>query len=379
MSTSAGKTIKDYKSQVPLKGQQDNLPVDQLLLDTENPRLSSGQGGTTQDELMRILWGEMAVVEVALSIAANGFFPEEPLLVIPADKKTAKDKYIVVEGNRRLAAIRLLREPHLRDKFKATDLPTIDATRRASLDQIPVSIYPNRQSLWMYCGFRHIHGVKPWDAYSKSKYIATIHEDYAVSLSEIADRIGDRHSTVKRLYRGYTVLKQAEAKAAFNIDDRIRNKFYFSHLYTALDQPEFQKFLGIDTDSSMKSNPVPKSRLTELGELMTWLYGKKSAGLEPVVRTQFPDLNNLRMVIGKPASLSALRSGFPLDRSLEIAIGDQRRFREALTRAKEELQQAAGSVITGYKGEEDLYGMNNDVQLLSSKIRNEMDSKRGLS
>ena len=32
---------------------------------------------------------------------------------------------------------------------------------------------------------------------------------HEVPLATIADRIGDRHSTVARLYRGYTVLKQA--------------------------------------------------------------------------------------------------------------------------------------------------------------------------
>lgn len=359
---------------VLIEGERTEKSVEELLLDTENPRLSSGEGGETQDELLKILWSEMAVIEVALSIAANGFFPEEPLLVIPSDKKG--HKYIVIEGNRRFAAVLLLREQNLRNKFKATDLPKLGAAARAKLDKIPVSIYPNRKSLWTYCGFRHIHGVKPWDAFSKSRYIATVHEEYDVPLAEIAERIGDRHSTVKRLYRGYTVLKQAEDKASFDVEDRVKSKFYFSHLYTAIDQPEFQKFLGIAPKDSVKSNPVPTSKLEALAELMKWLYGKKSEKLEPVVRTQFPDLNTLRVVISKASSLSALRSGYPLERCLEIAIGDKRRFREALTSAKEDLQQAAGSVITGYKGEDDLYEINNDIHLLSSKIRKEMDSKR---
>ena len=103
---------------------------------------------------------------------------------------------------------------------------------------------------------------------------------------------------------------------------------------------------------------------------------KKSQDVEPVVRTQNPDLNTLREVIGKASALAALRSGYSLERCLEIAIGDRRRFREALTRAKEEMQQAAGSVITGYKGEDDLYELNSDIHLLSTKIRKEMESKR---
>lgn len=364
----------------PAIGKPDNIPVDQLLLDFENPRLTSAADGPmSQDDLVRVLWNEMAVDEVAFSIAANGFFPEEPLLVIPAANgkhKEHKGKYIIIEGNRRFAGVRLLREPRLRDKVKASDLPTVSQERLSTLAKIPVSIYPDRESLWSYCGFRHINGIKPWDAFSKAKYVADVHENYDISLDRIASTIGDRHATVVRLYRGYKILEQAESKANFDREDRVRNRFYFSHLYTATDQPEFQKFLGIDSATSLKPNPVPKSKLSQLKELMHWLYGKKSAQIEPVVRTQNPDLNLLREVISKPASLAALRSGYSLEKCYEIRIGDKRRFRDAITSAKEELQQAKATVTTGYVGEEDLYETIKDIMLYAETIKDEMESKR---
>ena len=351
-----------------------DAPVDQLVLDAENPRLASGAGGETPEDLLRVLWTEMAVDEVAFSIAANGFFREEPLLVIPADK--VKGKYIVVEGNRRLAAVLLLRDAKLREKLKVTGLPAIDSKRRVDLNTIPVFRYPDRESLWTFCGFRHINGAKPWDAFSKARYVATVHEQYNQSLDEIARKIGDRHTTVKRLYRGYKVLEQAEGKAGFSKEDLFRNRFYFSHLYTAVDQTEFQKFLGIDAEKSLKPNPVPQSKLPELKELMIFLYGQRSTGKEPLVRTQNPDLNILREVIGKPAALSAIRSGLSLERAYEIGTGDKRRFRDSLTRAKEELQQAKGTVTKGYSGEDDLYETIADIELYASKIKEEMEDQR---
>ncbi len=206
-----------------------DAPVEQLLLDADNPRLASGAGGDTQEDLLKVLWTEMAVDEVAFSIAANGFFREEPLLVIPGDGvKGGRGKFIVVEGNRRLAAVLLLRDAQLRKKLKVTELPTITPERHTELNTVPVFRYPNRQSLWTFCGFRHINGAKPWDAFSKAQYVATVHEQYNVPLDEIARKIGDRHATVKRLYRGYKVLEQAEQKAGFSKEDRVRNKFYFS-------------------------------------------------------------------------------------------------------------------------------------------------------
>ena len=59
--------------------------------------------GNSQRDLVRILWTEMAVDEVVLSIAENGFFRSEPLFVIPAQQDSSgKPRYIVIEGTRGL-------------------------------------------------------------------------------------------------------------------------------------------------------------------------------------------------------------------------------------------------------------------------------------
>ena len=349
--------------------------VDRLLLDATNPRFASADI-ETQEDLVRVLWNEFAVDEVALSIAANGFFPEEPLFVVPQNSHDENGLYVVVEGNRRLAAVLLLRDANLRQKVKATNLPEISQEDIAKLDALPVSKYSNRGELWQYVGFRHINGPQPWDSFSKAMYVALVHDEHGVDLDEIANSIGDRHATVKRLYRGYKILQQAESMAGFKREDRIANKFFFSHLYTAVDQPEFQKFLGVEAEKSLRANPVPKSRLGELRELMIWFYGSKAEKKLPLVQHQNPDLNILREVISEPRGLAALRAGYPLQRSHEISIGDERRFRNALVRAKEELQIADGTVTTGYAGEEDSYLLIQDIVTIVQSLTDRMNSKR---
>jgi hypothetical protein len=348
--------------------------VDQLLLDPDNPRLASADVGNDQKELVKFMWEEMAVDELALSIAANGFFHEEPLLVIPADKPKKdgdEQKYIVVEGNRRLCAVMLLRDPKLREFVKATDLPKLPAEKVAALKELPVSIYGNREDLWEYFGFRHINGPKSWDAEPKAKYVATVHEKYKVPLPEIARKIGDQHSYVKRIYRGYVLLEQAE-KAGFNREDRKANRFNFSHLYTAADQQQFQKFLGIESEGSLKRDPVPKSKLDDLKQLMVWLYGSKSEDKAPIIRTQNPDLNYLRQVMSNKTGLAALRSGLPLDRALQLSKGDEQVFREALLKGKVSLQEAKSVVTTGYKGDEEDDALIRDVRKIMESIESEM-------
>jgi hypothetical protein len=354
-----------------------DLPVSQLQLDVENPRLAWRLDGDSQDSLAKILWTEMAVDEVAWSIAENGFFRSEPLFVIisnPEEIDPTKRIYTVIEGNRRLTAVLLLTNEKLKKKVGATDLPIIKDDIRTGLRTLPAIIYESRESLWTTIGFRHINGIKPWDSFSKAKYIAEVHENIGVPLQEIAQRIGDRNVTVARLYRGYKVLEQAESEGVFNREDRARNRFYFSHLYTALDYAEFQSFLGLDVKTSLMSNPVPQSRLRELEELMLWLYGKKSAGINPLIQTQNPDLNLLRRVVTKPDALSVLRRTNRLERAYEVAIGDKARFRDALFNAKSELQNAKAAVSTGFVGEEDLYDVISDITVYAGTIRSEMET-----
>lgn len=355
-----------------------DIPVSQLRLDTDNPRLAWRADGDSQDELVKLLWKEMAVDEVAWSIAENGFFRSEPLFVIianPQETDPAKQVFTVAEGNRRFAAVLLLRDEKLRKRVRAVELPTLDPLSHSSLNALPAIIYESKEELWTTIGFRHINGIKPWDSFSKAKYVAEVHETYGIPLEDIAQRIGDRNVTVKRLYRGYKVLEQAESQGVFNRSDRARNRFYFSHLYTALDYPEFQEYLGIKPEESLKPNPVPDANLGQLEELMIWLYGMKSASIEPVVRTQNPDLNTLRRVIAKPDALSVLRRTNRLEVALDVAVGDEQRFWSALTNAKVELQSAKATVTTGYSGNLDLYEIMVDIVKLSETIEREMDTK----
>lgn len=354
------------------------MDVQRLLLDPENPRLSSIGEKQTQEGLVQVLWDEMAVSEVALSIAANGYFEEEPLFVVPKlprEKDPAKQQFIVVEGNRRLAAVKLLCDSELRRVIKATDLPEISSKQRKDLAQLPVSEYPNKESLWEFFGFRHVNGPKEWDSFSKASYIANVRREYKISLDEIARKIGDQHSTVVRIYRGYVLLEQAEKMTEFKREDRIANRFYFSHLYTAADQNEFQAFLGIDPERSLKDSPVPKAHLPQLAELMIWLFGSKSDSKSPVVEKQNPHLKYLRRVLGNRQALYALRSGISLQRAYEISLGDDRRFQEALVRAKDALQEAKATVTTGYKGEKDMLHVMDGLLDLAKSIADEMHKK----
>ncbi|WP_400193794.1 ParB N-terminal domain-containing protein [Hymenobacter sp. B81] len=350
------------------------LPTKQLQLDTNNPRLAWRDGGNNPIDLAKVMWSEMAVDEVALSIAKNGFFHSEPLFVI-IDESTKKGerKYIVIEGNRRLTAVQLLLNSELRKQIRATDLPIISREREEELQNLPCVIYPNKKELWATLGFKHINGSKPWDSFSKAKFISEVKEEYHNSLEEIAETIGDRHKTVARLYRGYAVLQQAEKEGIFSTEDRAKSHFSFSHLYTALDQPDFQKFLGIENKEISIKDPVPKNHIDNLQELMIWLFGKKSENIQPIIRSQNPDLNLLREIISKEDGIEALRNGYTLDDAHDVAIGDKKRFLSYLSSISIDLRKMKGTVSTGYDGSIEYLKSAKDCEKIISSIIKEMD------
>ena len=91
---------------------------------------------TDQAELTRRLWVEIAVDELVYSIAYNSYYKTEPLLVVQnSEGQTGPDleKMVVIEGNRRLAALKILVDDHLRETLKITSAPTITEAAKAQL------------------------------------------------------------------------------------------------------------------------------------------------------------------------------------------------------------------------------------------------------
>ena len=195
--------------------------------------------------------------------------------------------------------------------------------------------------------------TQPWQSYAKAQYVAWVHNELGEELDEIARRIGDRHTTVRRLYRGLMVLRQAEESGRFDLDDRWKKHFSFSHLYTGLDYQNIQEMLGIDNERSFRPEPVPAARLEALGDLCLWLYGRKSTDTRPLVQSQNPDLRRLDSAIGSDAGLIALRRGLPLDVVIDISTGDEELFKGHLQEARHRLQEARGKQLTGDAGDGD--------------------------
>lgn len=347
------------------------IPYADLLLDPRNPRLAGhvldlGE----QDAILHWLWREKAVDEIVSSMLASGYWEHEELFAT----KEEEDHLVVVEGNRRLAAVKLILEPALRERLKIQGIAEPRPDIRKTMTTLPV-IVKSRADIWDYIGFKHVHGAQAWDSIAKAEYVFRVHTEMRIGLERIAETIGDKHDTVTRLYRSYLVLDQAKRDTGFAPDDAQQVRFPFSHLWTALGYQNVQRFLGVDNESLLQRSPVPKERTENLRLLMLWLFGSRREEMQPLVQRQNPDLRTLATALGSEKSLALIKRGLPLSTAYEAAVGDRALFAESLVGAEESLRQASRFVATGYTGSKELLSTADNILLLAKHLQRTMSEQ----
>ncbi len=304
---------------------------------------------TSERRIIQILWDVMGVEEIVLSIRASGFFGHEPLIAVKEGGKN-----IVIEGNRRLAAVKCILDPDIADYIGINkNSLLISEEYKETLKELPVIFVDERQDAWKFIGFKHINGPAKWGSYAKAQYISQIKNEYNIPLSEIASQIGDTHRTVEKLYQGLQVIEEAEVLKVFDRSDIAAGRLYFSHLYTGLTYEGFKEYIGITGVSEEVKSPVPLEKKDQLGELLTWIYGSKKNKISPVIQSQNPDLRRLEAVLRNREATVALRDGIPLYQAYEISQPKDETFEQSLLEAKRALQRAQSYQTEGFDGKDE--------------------------
>ena len=359
------------------------VSVDMLRLDTGNPRLIDGDA-VTDEAIIARLYRAAELDELLQSITANGYMDIEPLVVM---REPENGKLIVLEGNRRLAALRLLRDPDLARRIESSEelritVPAFDASLRSTLDE--VSVYPvaNREKARSFIGFKHINGPAKWDAYAKARFAAHWYEtgrSEGVGLDEIARAIGDKNDTIKRMVSAIYVLEQAKKEGRFDIEDRYSKRLNFSHLYTALSRSPYMKYLGLEaawTRHDPEPDQIPSDRLDELQKVLFWIYGSKTDDVPPVVQSQNPDIKRLGEVLADAEGRLVLETTGDLNQASASTEPVDKQFTASLIRARYHIREAAAS-LRAYDGlDQSLLNIAGDVKESAETVYERMLQKR---
>src|SRR5258706_2795848 len=140
----------------------EHIETAKIQFDPKNPRLG-GASVTNQPKLQAILMEEPHFAkELVGSIVENGFIEYEPLVVRQVD-----EHYVVIEGNRRLAAV----------KHIIGNADLYPAAIVKQLREVPVLIFHQKadsshlKEIRTYLGVRHLQGYREWTAESKAIFL----------------------------------------------------------------------------------------------------------------------------------------------------------------------------------------------------------------
>lgn len=327
--------------------------LDTLLLDPENPRLPESVA-RDQKSMLDYIAETTAIEELMDAIAENDFFPGEPIIVVPS--ATGAGKFVVVEGNRRLTAVKLLRDPTHCSRPGAR-MREIAQKAKHRPDKLPFIARPNRSDVLPYLGFRHITGIKQWEPLAKARYIEQLfdltdhHAEPKARYGHVASAIGSRRDHIKRNLDAlavFKVIKEAEFYGVEGLDD---SSLKFSVLSTALADERIGGFTGVAKNNqeggSEPTDPIVDLIVLcrkEIEELIRWLFEKDAKG-----KTRVGESRNLRLLsaaVGNPRALAALRAGSPLKIAYQMTSDMTRDFVELLYQAEAALTEAASMVAT---------------------------------
>lgn len=339
---------------VPVVGEIQYLPVSKLDLDVNNPRFQVEEHEKTQVGLANKLIMGYDVLTVAESMARNGFFANEPLVAIVDLEDSSK--YIVIEGNRRLTALKALCDSTFRQELFEPDTWTKlskDSPMQGDV-KVPVTVVSDRSKINPILGYRHISGINGWMPLAQARFIARMIDDEKATFEETADSVGKSRAEVIKMYRDQAVVKQA-ADAGFDIG-KIESSF--SLVTLAMGSPALRTFVSAPLGGEIKvgADPIPSQKLPELKEMFGWLFG---AGDTPPVIKDSREISKLGKVIQKPVGLEVLRTTCNLAEA-KAAVDDE--GMDPLARIRTRLRTSVNAAVSA---SEDVTEYSSDEQVIA--------------
>lgn len=345
-----------------------------LQFDPENPRFYRLNDASSVDAVVEEMLDDESVQDLMLSIGSKGYFPGEPLLVTKGDDGT----FVVIEGNRRLAATKLL-NGQLQPPARRTSLVTQlrDGAVVTPPIDLPCLIYPDRKDVLRYLGYRHITGVKQWDSLSKAKYLLQLkeafhsHLDKPAQLKALADDIGSRSDYVAQLLTALQLYTTAsETKPPFFGLPVRPDDVEFSYVTTALNYRNIVDWLGLESKGDYE---MPQLKADELKKAFGWMFAKDQLGR--TVLGESRRLSMLAEVVRSPTAVAKLEQTANLDEAYLYTEGPQAALTAALEQALERIRVVWEMIGSSQGFQKDQLQLSEQLAERARDVRNIIRSK----
>ena len=317
-----------------------------LFLDPSNPRLGSifRDRSPTQREVYEQM-RDWSLEELATSFLEAGFWAHEAVLCCEEEIEGHR-QLLVVEGNRRVATLRRLKEAYegIDRSRRWLELVRESPPQKGLFSRVPFIRIASRTEVASFLGYRHVTGIKEWAPPEKADFIYRLIKDYEFSYRDVMRRIGSKTPAVERNYVAYCILLQMEETEDLDVTV-VKNRF--SVLFLSLRSQKVRRFLGVDDKFGVAPRevypPVPEGNIANLKRFALWLFGDQHT---PPVVNDSRDINRFAAVLESDKGVQYLRSVTrpSLEKALVIAGVSSDEVYELVVTATYNLEEALSSI-----------------------------------
>ncbi|TVT33077.1 hypothetical protein [Marinobacter vinifirmus] len=363
------------------------VDIDDLLLDPRNPRLPESIE-RTEREILGYMASQTSIEDLVSAIAQNDYFAGEPVIAVPHPASSEQEgsddsqKYVVVEGNRRLTAVKILQDIDIIEHPGLRLREIYDnAIHRPS--SIPVIVRASREAVIPYLGYRHITGVKEWEPLAKARYIYDLFILSNESDSPedryrfVAKQIGSRYDHIKRNLDALAAYRVIEENGYFGIRGLSESSIKFGVLMTAINDSNIGRYVGVceedDHGDFYPVHPIINHKVINvrnLHQLCRWIYEKKENGKSVLGESR--NIRQLSHVLKNEKATKILIDGASLEYAHRQTEGVTEDLKQSLYEAEALISQAA-SVVAHVRYEDELLelarSMRENIKLIGNTLK----------
>lgn len=245
-----------------LRGRRQTVSLANLFLDPNNYRIVDHSdyrkvaledvfNADVQRRTTALILGRSQeyVQDLIASIKENGWLDIDPILVQGRDK----GRFLVVEGNRRVATLKYLQR---RYEENAIDLGRLDST---VFSKVPVVIYGDadeRQRMVM-AGLHHITGKRRWPAVNRAMAMRRLQEYFDNDTDAVCRALG---ITKREFNLSVRTLALVDSYKASDYGDQFRSEQY-NLFREVINSPALRNWIGWDNATCSATNDSNLERM----------------------------------------------------------------------------------------------------------------------
>jgi AAA15 family ATPase/GTPase len=242
--------------------------IKNLFLDPNNYRFVDNENykNVSEDKLTdpniqkrtrRFIEGEKRenIKDLILSFKANGFLDVDVIQV----RDLGDNKYLVIEGNRRVTALKALQEDY---EHNSADIGKLNPE---IFKKVPFEIHDNesKEKHLIIMGLKHISGNKKWSALNQAKLIYDYlnpywgTEEYYAKENELCNSLGISKQLLRTSQRAYHLIIQYKNS---DFGDQFQSSDY-SIFIEIVKKPAIKEWLNWDDQNYIAQNSANLERL----------------------------------------------------------------------------------------------------------------------